>query len=244
MGKRSKTPGLPSTIPAIAKRLLNRFPVTNGDDASDYERLLAEVISELHSQGIIETMLAKDVADHTWEIQRLRSIEATLLTDESALPQQRSPRLYGPPNIDDVMEFMRAPVEVLAQRPKDTKELARFVQEFARQHPEKYEKHLQRQREGPKSLDEIIGSSPSKPEPAQQIVPADDAHRLAADAFKKNSREIDLISRLIALAESRRNAALRELDHYRSTRTGRARPEEITEVEYTEVPLPKRQRKP
>ena len=72
----------------------------------------------------------------------------------------------------------------------------------------------------------------------------EDAHRLVADAFKKNSREIDLISRLIALAESRRNAALRELDRYRSTRTGRARPEEITEVEYTEVPLLKRQRKP
>jgi hypothetical protein len=242
--KRSKTARLPNLIPAAAQKLFGRFPVARGEDTAVYEELVRATMEALQPKDFIEAILAQDVANHTWEIQRLRSIEATLLTDESALPQQRPPGLRGPPNIDEVMEFMRAPVEVLALRPKDSEELARFVQEFARQHPEKYERHLQKQREGPKSLDEIIGSSRSEPEPAQQIVPSDDAHRLAADAFKKYSREIDLISRLIALAESRRNAALRELNRYRSTRTGRARPEEITEVEYTEVPLRKRQRKP
>jgi hypothetical protein len=46
---------------------------------------------------------------------------------------------------------------------------------------------------------------------------------LAADAFNKNSREIDLISRQLALHETRRNAALRELERYEAVRRARAR---------------------
>ena len=59
------------------------------------------------------------------------------------------------------------------------------------------------------------------------------AKHSAAEAFKKNIREIDLISRLIALAESRRNAALRELERYRATRLARDR-NDIVDAEYTE----------
>jgi hypothetical protein len=198
----------------------------------------------LQPKDFIEETLARDVADHTWDVRRLRSIEARMLTLESAPLPQASLQSKGPPNVDQLIEYFTTPAEVLARRPRDNEERARMVQEFAGQYPEKYERYLQRQREGPKSVAEIIGSSPSEPEPVHPTVPADAAHRLATDAFKNNSREIDQISRLIALHESRRNAALRELERYQAVRRARAPHHEILDAEYTEAPPPMGRSKP
>ncbi len=118
------------------------------------------------------------------------------------------------------------------------------MQEFADQHPEKYEQHLQRRVQAGKQLEQLFPSLLSKPELTPQTTSADDAHRLAADAFKQNSREIDQISRLIALHESRRNAALRELERYQAVRRARAPRDDILDAEYTEAPPPTGRTKP
>ncbi|MFD0463235.1 hypothetical protein ACFQY9_16785 [Microvirga aerilata] len=66
---------------------------------------------------------------------------------------------------------------------------------------------------------------------------------MAAETFKKNSREIDLISHLIADAEARRYAALREFERYQTSLPAHAQSEVILDAEYTEARSPKRRKR-
>jgi hypothetical protein len=244
MAKRSKTPKLPTLFSAAAQKLFDRFPVAYEEDKVVYEGLLRAFMEELQPDDCIEEALACDVAYHTWVIQRLRSTEAGLLTHESAPSPQVSLPSKGPPNSDELMAYLATPTEVLAQRPQGNEERERLLQEFIRDHPEKFEQHLQRRAEAGKQLEQLFPSLLSKPEPTPQRTSADDAHRLDAEAFKKNSREIDQISRQIALHESRRGAALRELERYQAVRRARAPRDEILDAEYTEAPPPTGHTKP
>jgi hypothetical protein len=244
MAKRSKTPKLPKLVSAAAQKLFDRFPVAFGEDKAVYEGLLSAFMEALQPEDINEEAIASDVAYHTWVIQRLRSTEARLLTHESAPPPQVSLRSKGPPNSDELMAYLATPAEVLAQRPRDNEERNRLLQEFIRDHPEKFEQHLQRRAQAGKQLERLFPSLLSKPEPTPQTTSADDAHRLAADAFKKNSREIDQISRQIALHESRRSAALRDLERHQAARRARGSRDEILDAEYTEAPPPTGRTKP
>lgn len=244
MAKRSKTPKLPTLFSAAAQKLFDRFPVAYGEDRAVYEGLLSAFMEALRPEDCIEETLACDVAYHTWVIQRLRSTEARLLTHESAPSPQASLQSKGPPNSDELIETYQTPAEVLAQRPRDNEERDRLLQEFIHDHPEKFEQHLQRRAQAGKQLEQLFPSLLSKPEPTPQTTSADDAHRLAAEAFKKYSREIDQISRQIALHESRRSAALQELERYQAVRRARAPRDEILDAEYTEAPPPTGRTKP
>ena len=49
--------------------------------------------------------------------------------------------------MDEVREWLSTPTEVLAQRPRTDQDRARLVEEFKRDHPEKYQEHLRRRAE-------------------------------------------------------------------------------------------------
>jgi hypothetical protein len=248
MAKRSKpSTTLPSPILAAAQKLMVRFPVTTEADAPAFKELLDAVVEALQPRDIIEMGWVMDVGAHTWRVQHLRSVEATLLTPESADPRQalHSPAIQA--QMDENLVWFSTPIAVLDQRPRTEQERQRLVEEFARDHPEKYQQHLRDQADSHKrALEEfatIIPSKLSRPEPTQHTMSADEANRLAAEVFKKNSRDIDLTSRQSALYEALRNTALRELERYRSVRQAGAHPEEILDAEYTEAAPPKRQRR-
>jgi hypothetical protein len=229
---------------AVARRLFERFPVATGNDASDHQALLNAVFETLQPQDIIEEVYALDYAYNTWEAQRLRSIQATFFTSESALSDQTfySPAILA--HIHEIREAFGTPVPVLMQRPHNDQERKRLTEEYIRNHPEEYEEELRRRAEIGERIAATLPSPERIPKPTQQTVSAEEARRSTADAFKKNSREIDLISRLIALAETRRDAALHEFECYQTIRRARQGPEEILDAEYTEPRPPRQQRKP
>src|SRR5687767_9988690 len=81
MAKRSKAASLPRPVPAV-ERLFRQFTVAAGESASEYESLAQGIVHDLQPHEMVETIFARDVVDHTWEVQRLRRIEAALLSGE------------------------------------------------------------------------------------------------------------------------------------------------------------------
>jgi hypothetical protein len=244
MAKRSKTPTRPSLIPAAAQKLFDRFPVAHVEDAPAYNELVNAVMETLRPKNLIATMLAHDVAYATWRVQQLRSIEAALLTPESTASQQTSSAALAEARAAEMRPWLATPREVLMKRPKDEKERARLEAEFARDHPEAYAKHLQDRAEASERFAAELLPAMSMPKPTPQVISADEAARLAAETFKKNSREIDLISHHIALFEARCYAALREFERYQAGHPAHAQSEVILDAEYTEARSPKRQTRP
>jgi hypothetical protein len=232
MSKRSKVAQLP--IPAAARKLFDHFRVANGPHAPAYEAFLAEVVETLAPKNIVESIFVKDFADHAWEAMRLRKVEVSLLMPEDLSAQ--TPALDN--FIDEQLAWLETPIEVQFQRPLNNKERTRLEREFAMNHPLEYAAHLRRLEEGPKKLADLIASygGPVGTDPPYKKpkISGAETDRASVVAYKKHSREVDLISRRIALAESSRNAALRELERYRAARP--ARTEVIVDAEYQECP--------
>jgi hypothetical protein len=243
MAKRMRTPSLPQTISPVTRKLLDRFPIAHRDDASDYQALLGAVFETLQPQDIIEELLVRDVADLAWEVQRLRTVEAILLTSAPEPSHWFSP-------FDKVRAELAAAraarggslLPLHMRRPNTDRERVDLPGEDCEDHPEEDDAEDpwdDAEQAGKPAA--AFGSGGSRPGPPQQSVSTEEARRSAADAFKKNSRAIDQISRLIALAETRRNQALREFERYHTARQARPRPEEIVDAEYTEAPPQRRQ---
>ncbi len=55
-------------------------PLIAGEDAAAYEALLARVIGAVAPADVLEEMWVRDVVDLDWEAQRLRRLQAALLT--------------------------------------------------------------------------------------------------------------------------------------------------------------------
>src|SRR5215218_9699934 len=73
-----------AALPATVAKLIEALPVALGDDAQAYKTLLDGITEQIAPRDIFETFWAKDVADHMWEIQRYRKLEAKLLEEQSA----------------------------------------------------------------------------------------------------------------------------------------------------------------
>jgi hypothetical protein len=243
MAKRMRTPSLPRTISPVTRKLLDRFPVAHRDDASDYQALLGAVFETLQPQDVIEELLARDVADLAWEVQRLRTVEAILLTSAPEPSHWFSP-------FDKVRAEIAAAraahggslLPMHMRRPYPDQERVDLQEEYCEDHPaEDDEEYPWDDAEKAGKPAAAFGSGVSRPRPSQQSASTEERRRFAADAFKKNSRTIDQINRLTALAETRRNQALREFERYQTARRARPRPEEIVDAEYTEASPQERQ---
>jgi hypothetical protein len=227
----------------VTRKLLDRFPVAHRDDASDYQSLLGAVFKTLQPQDIIEELLARDVADLAWEVQRLRTVETILFTSAPEPSHWFSP-------FDKVRAELAAAraahggslLPMHMRRPNTDQERGDRHEEDCEDHPEEDDEEYawdDADRAGKPAA--AFGSGGLRPRPLQRSASTEEARRSAAEAFKKNSRAIDQISRLIALAETRRNQALREFERYQTARQARPRPEEIVDAEYTEASPQERQ---
>jgi len=84
-------------LPAKIRALLGKPPLLANEDPSDYDALLNELAREVKPKDIIEWLWVKDVADLTWEIMRLRRIEAAYVNGQftSALAPRLKPAANG-----------------------------------------------------------------------------------------------------------------------------------------------------
>ena len=69
-----------SLIPDELKNLLKQRPLIKGEEAEDYDRLLAGLVAEIDPKGMTEWLWVKDLADNIWESHRLRRIRSSLMT--------------------------------------------------------------------------------------------------------------------------------------------------------------------
>lgn len=67
-------------IPDEVNSLFDQRPLIKGEQAEDYEQLLAGLIAEVDPKGMTEWVWVKDLADNIWESLRLRRIKATSIT--------------------------------------------------------------------------------------------------------------------------------------------------------------------
>ncbi len=67
-------------IPDEMNSLFDQRPLIKGEQAEDYEQLLAGLIAEVDPKGMTEWVWVKDLADNIWESLRLRRIKATSIT--------------------------------------------------------------------------------------------------------------------------------------------------------------------
>jgi hypothetical protein len=57
-------------IPTEVRDLLGPAPLAPGEDATLYERLLAEISSAVQPSGILEWLQVQDLTNLTWKLQR------------------------------------------------------------------------------------------------------------------------------------------------------------------------------
>jgi len=77
-------PAIPSEIPADFQYFFKRPPLLNEEDPIEYWILVRQFIQHVSPKAIIEWIWLKDVADHTWEIWRLRRLRAALVREAPA----------------------------------------------------------------------------------------------------------------------------------------------------------------
>ena len=66
-------------IPSDIALLFGRPPLLIGEDQLAYDTLLSRVVASVGPKDGIEWLLAKDYADLTWEIQRMRRIKVGMI---------------------------------------------------------------------------------------------------------------------------------------------------------------------
>jgi len=91
MAKTHRTTSASSDALCRAK-LFGEPPIIEGEKAKDYRKLLERVFDAVQPADFIEEIWARDLADVTWSMFRLRRILAALLDDQSPIPISPSPR--------------------------------------------------------------------------------------------------------------------------------------------------------
>ncbi len=71
----------PNPASCLPSQLLTGEPLLFTESLSDYDYLLARVVSALRPSDVIAEIAAKDFADLTWEIERLKCLKAKQLAE-------------------------------------------------------------------------------------------------------------------------------------------------------------------
>lgn len=84
-------------------------PLINGEDSNSYEELLARICDVVKPADIIEHILVRDVVDISWEILRLRRLQANLIQAHAyrGMSETLSP-LVGNPKAQTLAEAWAA----------------------------------------------------------------------------------------------------------------------------------------
>jgi hypothetical protein len=232
-------------------RLFDEPYLIQGEDATSYQELLAQIRAAVHPIDIIDEMLVADVTSLEWEVLRWRRLKTTLI---------RARWLAALENFLREKLFAKRLMEILEQNvPEDQKDFVQALAHKCAQHKEQHkEEALKMVREildeiGAISYDVLRDAQSAK---AKELVKdyvrnEPDAvtliDKLLADAGESQdvltinalARGFDFIERLDRLtmvAEERRNTSLREIDRRRLV-LGKALRQTVQQIEDDEVKM-------
>jgi hypothetical protein len=226
-----------------------------GEDAADYDELLARVCAVVKPVDIIDKIFIADVVSLEWEVLRWRRLKSSLLQAcglkalERFLAEHLEYYRYGQHFADDLTKILQDHL------PEDeAKDAKRLALQCAQNDPDADEKvkglldsigqdmvHILDGAQARKAKELVSEYARRKPEAITQVNEAlSDAgvsiEALIVDALAKKLDDIERIDRLTTVAESRRNAMLHEIDRRRAV-LGETLRRSVQEIEHGEVEL-------
>lgn len=184
----------------LSWRLFGPPPLLKGEDAAVYDELLARLSRKVEPSDIFQVISIRDYIDTTVVIFRLRRLSTTLL--EAAVSDARDRAIK--PVVDK--ELDRLLREVWAQEQKERQKQEQQEQQEPELSPQEWKKRAEQNPTVIKKLREVRASAEAEL----------DMDALTAQAFVNELEHIERIDRLTMIAEGRRNAILREIDHRRA----------------------------
>ena len=236
---KSKTEIAAPSVPGRAQRLalFGPPPLLEGEDAAAYDQLLARICAAVKPVDVIDEMFTADVVSLEWEVLRLRRLQWSLLRArglealEGFLVKQLNDHydLYSEHFADHLAEVLRD--NLPEDQAEDVQTLAR---ECARNEPDADDKVDEllagisldmddildgaRARKAKELVQEYVRREPNAVTLVDELLT--DAgvsmDALMAKALADKLDDIERIDRLATIAESRRNASLREIDRRRA----------------------------
>jgi len=258
----SKTEVAAAQIPGQVQRLSLFGPplLLEGEDAAAYDELLARMCAAVKPVDVIDEMLVADIVALEWEVLRWRRLKRTLMRQVAlkALERFLIDRLESNYALHEE-HFQSYLTEILKNYfpPERAEMLAAECAPNTDEASDNLGKVLSSLGLGNNVLDDARADKAK--ELAQEYVRGErDAVTLVNElltdagvsmdtfmtkALRKRIDEIERIDRLTTIAETRRNAALREMDRRRAVlgETLRRRVQEIEDVEFADgelVPVP------
>src|SRR6516164_219337 len=252
MSRKSESKTEVAAVPGEVQRLAVFGPplLLEGEDAAAYEQLLARFCAAVKPVDVIDEMLTADIVALEWEVLRWRRLKRTLMQEVAlkALERFLIDRLESNYALHEE-HFQSYLAEILKNNfPPEQAEM--LAAECAPNTDEANDK-----------MNDVLDDARADKakELAQEYVRGErDAVTLVNElltdagvsmdtfmtkALRKRIDEIERIDRLTTIAETRRNAALRETDRRRAVlgETLRRRVQEIEDVEFADgelVPVP------
>jgi hypothetical protein len=182
----SKTPSL---------RLFGPPPLLEGEDAAVYEELAARVFSAVQPTDFIEEIWARDLADVSWNLLRLRRVQAAFLS------AQVSDAASDAANTE-ATSLAEAEAELMEGSEKE--EMVRFLKDDSL------------------SWEKLVAQNPRANEKFQGLWASAmsnlDMDAIQAKVMLREFDKIEQIENLIAITERRFDAIIREMDRHRVLR--------------------------
>ena len=221
---------IPELTPRLA--LFGMPPLIEGEDAATYEELLAHMLAAVKPVDVIDEMLIGDVASLEWEILRWRRLKASLIRAlglkalERLLDKQIDYDLYSDLLADLLTEILQEKLsqdqakdaqklvhQCVRNEPHAVDQVNRILAAIKRQNVDWFWKYARAKKAKDLVLEYARHESDVVTLVDELLVQAGmTLDTLLADALTENLDDIERIDRLTAVAEGRRNAALREID--------------------------------
>jgi hypothetical protein len=224
-------------------------PLLEGEDAAAYDELLARIRAAVKPADVIDEMFIDDVVSLEWDLLRWRRLKFTLIRARAIkalndlLADKLPDHLFEDYFADDLTEFLQEHL------PKDQAEKAqRLAHACVRDEPgatntvdevlDKTDLELDdildqaRARKAAELVQAYTRREPDAVTLIHQLLadPRVSLDTMMADALARELDYVERVDRLAAIAESRRNASLREIDQRRAV-LGQALRRSMQEVE-------------
>ena len=179
---------------AFSRDLFGPPPILEGEKAEDYDAFLERVFNALEPTDFIEEIWARDLADVTWSMFRLRRILAALLDDE----------VWDEVN-ERASERANQEAKFLEGTEKEKEEMDKLVDPEPKQSPEELNAKYPR---AYKKFEVLWDKAKSEL----------NVDLIKARVITNNLDTIERIESLIAIAQRRIDEVIRELDRHRVIR--------------------------
>jgi hypothetical protein len=245
-------------------RLFGQPQVLGGEDRAAYDELLARICVAVKPVDTIEEMFTADIVSLHWEVLRWRRLKSSLILArglkavEEFLSNELDYNLYSEDFADDLAEILED--NLSEGQAKDAQRLARACARNERDAVDKVNEVLAgiklntygilkdaRTREAKELVRDYVQRAPGAVKLLNELLT--DAglsiDAFMADALAEKLDYIERIDRLAAIAESRRNASLSEIERRRAAFGAKLRQnvQEIEDADFKVIELRQRQQR-